>query len=110
MGYTIPLHHEEAITPNFNMVSESVSICTIPSRQEEAGSHRYSVGTSFTGTPPAKSLLADSNLLSVILRFRPPTRPSVSVASPSENRATSKPARVLSTVNPRSISTKLAIT
>jgi hypothetical protein len=98
MGYTIPLHHEESITPEFNMVSESVSICTIPSRQEETGSHRYSVGTSFTGTPPAKSLLADSNLLSVI--FRPPTRPSVSVASPSENRTTSKPARVLSTVTP----------
>jgi hypothetical protein len=40
--------------------------------QEEAGSHRYNVGTdtprffatSLTGTPPAKSLLADSNLLS----------------------------------------------
>ena len=41
---------------------------TIPSRQEEAGNHRYSVGTdtprffatSLSRTPPAKSFLADS--------------------------------------------------
>lgn len=60
------------------------------------------LATSLGGTPLARSFLADSILLSVILGLRPPFRPSC--------RATSRPARVRSTIRPRSISAKLAMT
>ena len=55
--------------------------------------------TSRGGIPPASSGLADSNLPAVILRGRPPVRPSFLAAS--------SPARVRSTINSRSICARL---
>ena len=60
------------------------------------------LATSRGGTQLDKSFFADSILLSVIWRFRTPTRPSF--------LATSSTARVRSTVSSRSISARLAIT
>ncbi len=76
----------------------------------EAGSHLYKVGidtprllaTSRAGTPLDRSFFAALTLVSVICRLRPPVRPSW--------RATSKPARVRSTISSLSISAKLAMT
>ena len=75
-----------------------------------AGNHRYSVGTetarfratSRGGIPPASNCLADSIFPVVILRGRPPIRPSF-LAAPS-------PARVRSTISSRSICARLAMT
>jgi hypothetical protein len=75
-----------------------------------AGTHRYSVGTetarfratSRGGIPPASNCLADSIFPVVILRGRPPIRPSF-LAAPS-------PARVRSTISSRSICARLAMT
>ena len=60
-------------------------VCLLPQTsyaREEAGTHRYNVGTdtpkvcatSYGGVPLAKIFLAAPTLLSVIRRFRPPMR------------------------------------
>ena len=75
----------------------------------EAGNQRYRVGidtprfsaTSLGKEPEDSSCLADSILLCVIFRFRPPILPFALAAA--------KPALVLSAINSRSICARLAI-
>src|SRR5258708_29241768 len=96
--------HDKAASPN------GPRAIAIHYLREEAGTHRYNVGTdtpklcatSCGGVPLANSFLAALTLLSVIRRFRPPTRP--------RHRADSSPARVRSMINSRSIWARLAIT
>lgn len=84
------------------LTKRGISVFTVKSIVE-AGSHRYRVGidtprfsaTSLGKEPDDSNCLADSILLCVIFRLRPPTLPFALAAA--------KPALVLSAINSRSI-------